>query len=119
MKIKIPWAKPEIGAEELDAVTQVFKSDWLTTGKRVKALEEKLSDFLDIKHSIAVSNGTDAIDVVLKTIGVKAGDEVIIPASSYIATASAVSYQNAIPVFVDIDPKSMNSGLSNALSHAL
>ena len=108
MKIKIPWAKPEIGAEELDAVTQVFKSDWLTTGKRVKALEEKLSDFLDIKHSIAVSNGTDAIDVVLKTIGVKAGDEVIIPASSYIATASAVSYQNAIPVFVDIDPKSMN-----------
>jgi perosamine synthetase len=107
-KIKIPWAKPEIGSEELDAVTQVFNSNWLTTGIKVKALEEKLSDFLEIKHAIAVSNGTDAIDVVLKTIGIKAGDEVILPASSYIATASAISYQNAIPVFVDIDSKSMN-----------
>jgi perosamine synthetase len=107
-KIKIPWAKPEIGKEELNAVIETFNSNWLTTGKKVKSLEQYLSKFLDIEHAIAVSNGTDAIDVALKTIGVGQGHEVIVPASSYIATASAVSYQNAMPVFVDIDAKTMN-----------
>jgi len=104
----IPWAKPEIGDEELNEVIRTFKTGWLTTGKNVKNLESGLAEYFGIKNAIAVSNGTDAIDVVLKTLGIGPGDEVIIPAFSYIATASAVTYQGAIPVFVDISLDTMN-----------
>lgn len=109
MKVRdIPWAMPEIGDEELNEVIRTFKTGWLTTGKNVKKLESGLAEYLSIKNAIAVSNGTDAIDVVLKTLGIGFGDEVIIPAFSYIATASAVTYQGAIPVFVDISLDTMN-----------
>jgi len=106
--IKIPWAKPFIDDEEKNQILDVLDSGWLTTGEKVKALESGLAKYLDIKHAIAVSNGTDAIDIVLKTLGIIQDDEVIIPAHSYISTASAITYQNAIPVFVDIDPITQN-----------
>ena len=106
--MKIPWAKPDIADEELNELMNVFNSGWLSAGNKVRELEENLASYLEIKHGIAVSNGTDAIDIVLKTLGIKQGDEVIIPAHSYISTASAISFQLAIPVFVDIDPITQN-----------
>ena len=90
--IKIPWAKPFIDDEEKNQILDVLDSGWLTTGEKVKALESGLAKYLDIKHAIAVSNGTDAIDIVLKTLGIIQDDEVIIPAHSYISTASAITY---------------------------
>ena len=107
-KIKIPWAKPEIGEEELNEVVDSFKNDWLTMGPKVRKLEQEIASFLKVPHAIAVSNGTIALDIALKTLGVGPGDEVIVPAMTYFATASTVSYQNAIPVFVDIDKTSYN-----------
>ena len=90
-KFDIPWAKPEIDQEELNEVIKTFKDGWLTTGKRVKKFENELASYLNVNNAIALSNGTDAIDIVLKTLGIDAGDEVIIPAHSYISTATAIS----------------------------
>ena len=99
----IPWAQPNIDKHELNAVIKVFKSDRFTMGNHVKLFEEKMSSYCEAKYALAVSNGTVALDIALKAIGIKAGDEVIVPAVTYFSSASSVSYQNATPVFVDID----------------
>ncbi len=105
---KIPWAKPDIGKEELYEIIDSFKADWLTMGPKTKKLEEKLSSFLKVPYAIAVFNGTVALDLALKALGVGFGDEVIVPAMTYFATVSAVCYQGAVPVFVDIDDQTYN-----------
>lgn len=101
--IKIPWAQPTVGEEELQEVADSFKNDWLTMGPKVKKLEQQFASFFKVPYAIAVSNGTVALDIALKILDIGVGDEVIMPAMTYFATASAVSYQNATPVFVDID----------------
>ncbi|MDA2932981.1 DegT/DnrJ/EryC1/StrS family aminotransferase [Acidobacteria bacterium AH-259-D05] len=106
--IKIPWAKPSIAKEELNEVIDCFKTNWLSSGPKVKRFEKEVAELLDVPFGVAVSNGTIALDIVLKTVGIKAGDEVIVPAMTYFATASAVSYQSATPVFVDIERDSFN-----------
>tara|TARA_B100000035_G_C21032494_1_gene569152 strand:- start:923 stop:2035 length:1113 start_codon:yes stop_codon:yes gene_type:complete len=105
MNIKIPWAKPEIGMAEYKQVKDVFYSNKFTMGNKVKLFEKNFSKQWGSKYAIAVSNGTVALDIALKSIDIKFGDEVIVPAISYISTASSVSYQGAIPVFVDINDK--------------
>jgi len=107
-KIRIPWAKPEIGAEELNEVLDSFENNWLTMGPKVRELERLFSEFLQVPHAIAVSNGTVALDIILKIVGIGHDDEVIVPAMTYFATVAAVSYQGATPVFVDIDRTSFN-----------
>jgi perosamine synthetase len=74
----------------------------------VKAFEEGVASFLGAKHAIAVSSGTAALDVALKVLGIQPGDEIIVPAFTYIATANAVLYQHAVPVFADVDPRTFN-----------
>jgi len=108
VKIIIPWAKPAIGKEELNEVIDSFQANWLTMGPKVAKFEDEMATFLNVPHAIAVSNGSVALDIALKTIGIESGDEVIVPAMTYFATAAAVSFQNAIPVFVDIEKDSYN-----------
>jgi perosamine synthetase len=103
MKMKIPWAIPNIQKEDKNAVKKVLSNGWLSMGKEVKTFEEKMASYLNIKYAVAVNNGTSALDVALKCVGVKQGDEVIIPALTYIATGNAVLYNNGTPIFVDID----------------
>lgn len=105
---RIPWAVPYIGMEEAEEVADSIRSNWLTMGPKVKRLEQAVADYLGVKHAIAVTNGTAALDVALKVLGIGPGDEVIIPAFTYIATANAVLYQHATPVLADIDPKTFN-----------
>ncbi len=100
----IPWAKPLINKLELKQIKECFISDRFTQGPKVKLFEEKLKKLLKSKYVVAVSNGTVALDLAYKAIGLKRKDEVILPAMSYISTASAISYQGGIPFFVDIDP---------------
>ncbi len=107
-KIIIPWAKPTIGKEELNEVIDSFEANWLTMGPKVKKFENKMAEYLNVPFAIAVSNGTVALDIALKAIGIRSGDEVIVPSMTYFATAAAVSYQNAVPVFVDIEKDSFN-----------
>lgn len=105
---KITWSEPTVGKEEFAEIQDSFAKDWLTMGPKVKKFEEEIAEYHGKKFGIAVSNGTIALDLVLKAYGIGPGDEVIVPSMTYFATASSVSYQNAIPVFVDIDKESSN-----------
>lgn len=101
--MKIPWSIPNFGKNDIDSINKVLKSGWLTMGGEVKKFESKLASYLNIKHAIGVNTGTAALDIALKCIGIKRGDEVIIPSLTYVATGNAVLYNNGIPVLVDID----------------
>jgi len=107
-EMHIPWAMPYIGKEELDEVVDTIKSTWVTMGPKVKRFESEIAGYIGVKHGIAVNSGTAALDVALKMIDIQPGDEVIIPAMTYIATANAVLYQHAKPVLADIAPDTYN-----------
>jgi len=96
--------KPEITS----AFEEVFDDAWYVMGKRVTAFEQEYAAFNNVQHAIGISNGLDALHIALKTLGVGAGDEVIVPAHTYIATALAVSYAGATPIFVEPDPFTYN-----------
>lgn len=105
---KIPWALPFIGEEEENEVADTVRSTWVTMGPKVERLEREVAAYIGVKHAVAVSSGTAALDVALKALGIGPGDEVIVPALTYIATANAVMYQHATPVLADIDPRTFN-----------
>ena len=104
----IPIAKPVIGEEESKAVEDVLNSGMLTQGEEVKRFEDAFSAYLCVKNSVACSNGTVALDMALKAIDIRPGDEVITPAFTFIATANAILYQGSKPVFADVDPRTFN-----------
>jgi dTDP-4-amino-4,6-dideoxygalactose transaminase len=103
----IPWARPAIDEAEMREVVACMESGWLTSGPRVERFEQEMAKRAGRVHAIAVSNGTAALDLALRVIGVGFGDEVVVPAFSYVATASAVAIQGGIPVFADIDRRNL------------
>ena len=108
MRDFIPIAKPVIGSEEIEAVGEVLASGMLTQGETVKKFEEAFSAYMNVTNSVAVSNGTVALDLALKVLNIKPGDEIISPAFSFIATANSILYQGLKPVFADVDPRTFN-----------
>lgn len=98
----IPIARPEIGAEEEEAVLRVLRSGRLAQGPEVAALEEEFARLCGTTHAIAVANGTAALHVALLALGVGPGDEVIVPAFTFAASANAVLAAGARPVFCDV-----------------
>lgn len=104
----IPWAKPLIDREERESLLSCFTADWLTMGPKVAELESRMARRMQMPHAVAVSNGSVALDLALKALKLQAGDEVLLPAMTYFASAAAVNWQGAVPVFVDIDPFSWN-----------
>ncbi len=100
---------PQIGKEEIEAVTKVLESGILTTGlgkgPYVTKFEKSFADFVQAKYSIAVNSGTAALHAALMAVGVKNGDEVLLPSFTFTATAETVILCSARPVFVDIDPE--------------
>jgi dTDP-4-amino-4,6-dideoxygalactose transaminase len=113
----IPWARPAIDDVELRAVIACMESGWLTSGPRVEAFERQMADRAGRRFGVAVSNGTAALDLALRVVGVAAGDEVIVPALSYVATASAVALQGATPVFADVDRRNLGLDPACAAAH--
>ncbi|MCK5300716.1 MAG: DegT/DnrJ/EryC1/StrS family aminotransferase [Thermoplasmatales archaeon] len=101
--MKIHWSVPNIQKMDMYALEKVMDTGWFSMGPEVKKFEQKTASFLDIAYAIAVNNGTSALDVALKCLNIKEGDEVIIPALTYIATGNVVLYNNANPVFIDVD----------------
>lgn len=104
-KTRIQWSRPFISSEEEAEVAACIRSGWIAMGRRVEELEALVGGLVKSPHAIAVNSGTAALDVALKVLGIQPGDEVIIPAFGYIATANAVLYQHATPVFADVDPE--------------
>jgi perosamine synthetase len=100
----IPIARPDIGPEEIAAVTEVLQSGMLAQGKRVKELEDGWSEFVGVKHTVAMGNGTLALMAIFAGIGLEPGDEVITVSHTFAATANAILSTGATPVFVDIEP---------------
>ena len=97
-----------IGAELREAVTKVLSSQQFVLGKEGAALEGEIAEFCGAKHGVGVASGTDALILALRAAGVAAGDEVILPPFTFVATGSAVSALGATPVFADIDPVTFN-----------
>ena len=104
----IPIARPLMGEQEAEAARRVILSGWITQGPEVAAFEREFAEFVGAPHACAVSNCTTALHLALLVAGVTAGDEVITVSHSYIATANAIRYCGATPVFVDIDPATYN-----------
>src|ERR671932_2370317 len=97
----IPVARPVTGEEEVDAIRRPLLSGWVTQGPEVEAFEREFAAYVGAPHAVAVSNCTTALHLVLRAVGVRDGDEVISVSHSFIATANAVRYLGAVPVFVD------------------
>lgn len=112
---KVPLADVTLGPEEIWAVTQVLKSGWLSMGPKTEEFEHRFAEFLGIKRALAVTNGTAALHLACEAIGLKAGDEVLCPALTFVATANAILYTGARPVFVDINgPHDLNLSVADA-----
>lgn len=105
----IPFALPQIGDEEIAAVTEALRSGWVTTGPKTKAFEQAFSEFLgDSLESIAVNSATAGLHLALEAIGIGPGDEVIAPTLTFTATTEVVRYLGADPILVDVDPHTLN-----------
>jgi dTDP-4-amino-4,6-dideoxygalactose transaminase len=100
----IPIARPDIGEEEVAAVSDVLRSGMIAQGKRVAELEARWAEYCGVKHAIATSNGTLALMAIFAGLGIGAGDEVITVSHTFAATANAILSTGAVPVFVDIEP---------------
>ena len=104
----IPLSQPDITQHEIDAVTAVLRSARLSVGPRQDRFEEIVADRAGQRHGIAVSSGTGGLHLVLLALRIGPGDEVITTPFSFVASANAIVYTGAKPVFVDIDPRSLN-----------
>jgi len=102
MKWKYPLSDIDLGKEEEREVVKVLRTRWLSTGPVTEKFEKAFSEYLGKGHAIAVSNGTAALHLALASLHLKEGDEVILPSLTFIATANAVLYVGAKPVFADI-----------------
>ncbi len=103
--MRVPFAVPEVGDDEIQEVTDVIKSGWLTTASRCATFERDFAEFVDAKHALAVNSGTAALHLGLEALGVGEGDKVLVPTFTFTATAEVVRYLKADPIFVDCDPK--------------
>ena len=99
----IPISKPFLSTEEAQSAYDTILSGWVTQGPKVAEFETKFAEYVGSKYAVAVSNCTTALHLSMIVAGIKAGDEVICPSMSFIATANSIKYENAIPVFAEVD----------------
>lgn len=107
-KRTIQISLPVTGEEEWQAVREPLMSGWLTAGPKVRQFEEMFAERHNVKHAIAVTSATTALHLALVALDIKEGDEVIVPAFTWVSTANVVLYCRATPVFVDVDPATFN-----------
>lgn len=106
--MKIPITKLSLDSQEVEAVKDVLESGWLIQGKKVLEFEKLMGGYINAKYAVACSSCTTALHMALLALGVKAGDEVIVPTFTFVATPNAVEYVGAKPIFVDVDLKTFN-----------
>ena len=106
--MKIPIIKPYYDQKEMRALERVMRSGWVTQGPEVAQFEQEFARYVGAKHACAVSSCTAALHLALLAVGVRPGDEVITVSHSFVATANAIRYAGALPIFIDIDPDTFN-----------
>jgi perosamine synthetase len=104
----LPYGRQQICEADIQAVVDVLRSDWLTTGPKVEAFEEAFADAVGARHAVAVSSGTAALHAAVAAAGVASGDEVITSPLTFCASANCAVYQGARPVFGDVKPDTLN-----------
>ncbi|HSH67159.1 MAG TPA: DegT/DnrJ/EryC1/StrS family aminotransferase [Bacteroidia bacterium] len=109
----IPFSPPHIDQKVIDEVTKVLQSGWITTGPRTKQFEKELTAYCGNKATLCLSSATAGLEIMLRWFGVKEGDEVILPAYTYSATANVIMHCGATPVFVDVNAHDFNISVSN------
>jgi FlaA1/EpsC-like NDP-sugar epimerase/dTDP-4-amino-4,6-dideoxygalactose transaminase len=107
-EMRIPMAAPDITQAEIDAVTEVLHTPWLSIGPKIDQFEAAMSAYVGTRHAVGVNSGTAGLHLAMIAAGVGPGDEVITPSFSFIASANCVVYEQGTPVFVDIDPLTGN-----------
>jgi perosamine synthetase len=110
MKIKqqtIPFHAASVGEDEAQAAADVIRSGWLTMGPKTLEFEQNFASYVGARHAVGVSSCTAALHVALEAIGLQQGDEVLVPTTTFTATAEVVVYFKAIPVLVDVDPTTL------------
>lgn len=106
--ISIPFHRADLGDAEVEAVSEVIRSGWLTMGAKTFEFERQFANYVGAPYAVAVSSCTAALHLALEAIGVSRGDEVVVPTTTFTATAEAVTYLGARPVLADIDPQTLN-----------
>ncbi|MEK6263346.1 MAG: DegT/DnrJ/EryC1/StrS family aminotransferase [Clostridium sp.] len=109
--MKVQLAKPDITQREIDGVVAVMKSGILSIGPKITEFEKKISDYAKVKYAVAVNSGTSALHLIVKALGIGEGDEVITSSFSFVASTNCFMMEGAKPVFVDIDPKTLNMNI--------
>jgi dTDP-4-amino-4,6-dideoxygalactose transaminase len=99
---RVPLADVEVGEPEISAAMDAYRSGWLSMGPRTEELEERFAGYVGTTHAIAVANGTAALHLICIAAGLTPGDEVIVPSLTFVATANAIRYTGATPVFADV-----------------
>ena len=110
----LPVSRPSIGADELGEVKKVFDSNWLGLGKWVFEFEGEIKKFLGAGNAIGTSSGTTALHLALDALGIKKGDEVMVPSLTFAASVQAIMVTGATPVFCDIEPDTLNMDVKDA-----
>jgi perosamine synthetase len=99
----IPYARHAVSEQDIEAVVAALRSDWLTTGPRVAAFESQFAARVQSAHAVALSSGTAGLHAAMQALGIAPGDEVIVPAITFVASANAVVFMGATPVFADVE----------------
>ena len=106
--MKIPLSQPDITEAEIEAVTAVLRGSRLSLGPKLEEFEQAMADYIGVAHAVGVSSGTSGLHLCIRALGIGEGDEVIVPSFTFIAAANAIRYEQARPVFVDVDPLTLN-----------
>src|SRR5215467_9348140 len=104
----LPYGRQSLEEEDINAVVEVLRSDWLTTGPKVGEFEERFAAWVGAKYAVSFSSGTAALHGAAFAAGLKAGDEAITTPLTFCATANCVVYQGATPIFADVSPDTLN-----------
>lgn len=103
----LPYSRQGLDEDDIAAVVEVLRSDWLTTGPKVAEFERAFAGFVGAREAVAVSSGTAALHAAMNAIGIHPGDAVIVPALTFAASANCVAYQGGTPVFADVNPDTL------------
>jgi len=106
--VRVPLSAPDIQEEDIEAVAGVLRSSRLSMGPKLEEFENAIARYVGAQHAIGVSSGTSGLHLCVRALGIGEGDEVIVPSFAFIAVANVLRYERAIPVFVDIEPETLN-----------